>query len=37
MTVAEVAAGLEVSVATVENHWRLARPWLTVQLRGWDG
>src|SRR5689334_3447043 len=34
MTVAEVAAALEVSVVTVERDWRLARAWLGEQLRG---
>ena len=37
MTVAEVAAALGVSVATVEQDWRLARAWLAGQLGGWDG
>jgi RNA polymerase sigma-70 factor (ECF subfamily) len=37
MTVAEVAAALGVSVATVEHDWRLARAWLAGQLGGWDG
>ena len=36
MTVAEVAAALEVSVATVEQDWRLARAWLAGQLGGAD-
>ena len=36
MTVAEVAAALGVSVAAVENDWRLARAWLAGQLGGWD-
>ena len=36
MTVAEVAAALEVSVATVEQDWRLARAWLAGQLGGSD-
>ena len=33
MIVAEVAAALNVSVATVEKDWRLARAWLAGQLR----
>jgi RNA polymerase sigma-70 factor, ECF subfamily len=37
MTVADVAAALGVSVATVEQDWRLARAWLAVQLGGGDG
>ncbi len=37
MTVAEVAAALGVSVATVEQDWRLARAWLTSQLGGGNG
>jgi RNA polymerase sigma-70 factor (ECF subfamily) len=37
MTVAEVAAALGVSVATVEEDWRLARAWLAGQLGGGDG
>jgi RNA polymerase sigma-70 factor (ECF subfamily) len=37
MTVAEVAAELGVSVATVEQDWRLARAWLAGQLGGGDG
>jgi RNA polymerase sigma-70 factor, ECF subfamily len=37
MTVAEVAAALGISVATVEHDWRLARAWLAGQLGGWDG
>ena len=36
MTVAEVAAALGISVATVEHDWRLARAWLAGQLGGWD-
>jgi RNA polymerase sigma factor (TIGR02999 family) len=36
MTVPEVAATLGVSVATVEQDWRLARAWLAVQLGGGD-
>ena len=32
MTVAEVAAALGVSVATVEQDWRVARAWLAGQL-----
>jgi RNA polymerase sigma-70 factor, ECF subfamily len=36
MTVAEVAAALGVSVATVEHDWRLARAWLAGQLGGWN-
>ena len=36
MTVAEVAAALGVSVATVEHDWRLARAWLAGQLGEWD-
>jgi RNA polymerase sigma-70 factor, ECF subfamily len=36
MTVAEVAAALGVSVATIEHDWRLARAWLAGQLGGWD-
>jgi RNA polymerase sigma factor (TIGR02999 family) len=34
MTVAEVAEALGVSVATVEQDWRLARAWLVGQLGG---
>ena len=34
MTVAEVAAALGVSPATVERDWRLARAWLVGQLGG---
>jgi RNA polymerase sigma factor (TIGR02999 family) len=34
MTVAEVAAALGVSVATVEQDWRLARAWLVDRLGG---
>jgi RNA polymerase sigma-70 factor, ECF subfamily len=34
MTVPEVASTLEVSVATVEADWRLARAWLRGQLLG---
>jgi RNA polymerase sigma-70 factor (ECF subfamily) len=34
MTVAEVAAALEVSVVTVERDWRLARAWLAGELGG---
>jgi RNA polymerase sigma-70 factor (ECF subfamily) len=37
MTVAEVAAALDVSVTTVEEDWRLARAWLACQLGGGDG
>jgi DNA-directed RNA polymerase specialized sigma24 family protein len=37
ITVAEVAAALGLSVATVEHDWRLARAWLAGQLGGWDG
>jgi RNA polymerase sigma factor (TIGR02999 family) len=37
MTVAEVTAALGVSVATVEQDWRLARAWLAGQLGGGDG
>jgi RNA polymerase sigma factor (TIGR02999 family) len=37
MTVAEVAAALGVSVATVEQDGRLARAWLAGQLGGGDG
>jgi RNA polymerase sigma-70 factor (ECF subfamily) len=37
MTVAEVAAALGVSVATIEQDWRLARAWLAGQLGGGDG
>ena len=33
MTVPEVAAALGVSVVTVERDWRLARAWLSGQLR----
>jgi RNA polymerase sigma factor (TIGR02999 family) len=34
MTVAEVAAALEVSPVTVERDWRMARAWLVGQLGG---
>jgi RNA polymerase sigma factor (TIGR02999 family) len=37
MSVPEVAASLEVSVATVERDWRLARAWIRDQIRGRDG
>jgi DNA-directed RNA polymerase specialized sigma24 family protein len=37
MTVAEVAGALGVPMMTVEQDWRLARAWLTSQLRGRDG
>src|ERR1700733_11691645 len=37
VTVAEVAAALGVSVATVEQDLRLARAWLAGQLGGDDG
>jgi RNA polymerase sigma-70 factor, ECF subfamily len=37
LTVPEVAGALEVSVATVERDWRLARAWLGMQLGGRDG
>jgi DNA-directed RNA polymerase specialized sigma24 family protein len=37
MTVAEVAGALVGPTMTVEQHWRLARAWLTGQLGGWDG
>ncbi len=37
MTVAEVAAALGVSVATVEHDWRLARAWLAGELGGSEG
>jgi DNA-directed RNA polymerase specialized sigma24 family protein len=37
MTVAEVAAALRVSVATVEHDWPLASDWLAGQLGGSDG
>jgi RNA polymerase sigma factor (TIGR02999 family) len=37
MTVLEVAAALEVSEATVERDWRLARAWLAARLGGTDG
>ena len=36
MTVAEVAAALGVSVATVEHDWRLTRAWLAGELGEWD-
>jgi RNA polymerase sigma-70 factor, ECF subfamily len=36
MTVAEVAGALGVPMMTVEQDWRLARAWLTGQLRGRD-
>jgi RNA polymerase sigma factor (TIGR02999 family) len=34
LTVPEVAAALGVSVGTVERDWRIARAWLSNQLRG---
>jgi RNA polymerase sigma-70 factor, ECF subfamily len=37
MTVAEVATSIGVSPVTVERDWRLARAWLSGQLRGEDG
>jgi RNA polymerase sigma-70 factor (ECF subfamily) len=37
MTVAEVATSIGVSPVTVERDWRLARAWLSRQLRGEDG
>jgi RNA polymerase sigma-70 factor, ECF subfamily len=37
MTVAEVAAALGVSVATVEQDWRRPRAWLAGRLGGWNG
>ena len=37
MPVAEVAAALGVSVATVEQDWRLARAWLAGELGGGEG
>jgi RNA polymerase sigma factor (TIGR02999 family) len=37
LTVSEVAAALEVSVATVERDWRVARAWLAGQLGATDG
>ena len=37
LTVAEVAAALEVSVVTVERDWRLARAWLAGRLREANG
>jgi ECF sigma factor len=37
MTVAEVAGALGGPTKTVEQHWRLARAWLTGQRGGWDG
>jgi DNA-directed RNA polymerase specialized sigma24 family protein len=36
-TIAEAAAAPGVSVATVEQDWRLARARLASQLGGWDG
>jgi RNA polymerase sigma-70 factor (ECF subfamily) len=36
LTVAEVAAALEVSVVTVERDWRLARAWIRDQIREVD-
>ena len=33
MTVPEIAAALEVSVGTVERDWRIARAWLSNELR----
>jgi hypothetical protein len=36
ITVAEVAGALGVPMMTVEQDWRLARAWLTGQLRGRD-
>jgi len=36
LTVPEVAAGLGVSVVTVERDWRLTRDWLVGQLGGGD-
>ena len=37
MTVPEVTGALGGPTMTVEEHWRLARAWLTGQLGGWDG
>ncbi len=34
MTVAEIAAALEISVATVKREWRFARLWLRRELQG---
>ncbi len=34
LTVPEIAEALEVSVGTVERDWRIARAWLSNQLRG---
>lgn len=36
MTVEEIAHVLEVSVSTVEREWRMARAWLSAQLREAD-
>ncbi len=36
MTVEEIAHVMEVSVSTVEREWRMARAWLSAQLRGTD-
>jgi RNA polymerase sigma factor (TIGR02999 family) len=36
MSIPEVAAALDVSDTTVENHWRFARAWLRGQLGGWE-
>ncbi len=36
LTVPEVAAALGVSVITIERDWRLARAWLSGELRGGD-
>ena len=36
MTVVEVATALRVSVATIEQDWRLARAWLAGRLGGGD-
>jgi len=37
LTQAEVADALELSLTTVEDHWRIARAWLNRELsEGWD-
>jgi RNA polymerase sigma factor (TIGR02999 family) len=36
MTVEEISHVMGVSVSTVEREWRMARAWLTAQLRGGD-
>ena len=37
MTVPEIAEAMRLSVSTVESDWRIARAWLSTQLRREDG